>query len=96
MSFHKIFDSPGRNCVNAHIQMSHRKNPLELDQAAEEIKKSALDVLVISLSTSVGHFLCSVLELLDAETTISASQLEAKLHTALTEEFPENHDIVEQ
>jgi hypothetical protein len=52
--------------------------------------------LSMSRSTTAGHLPHSALEFRRAETTISASQLEAHLQAAPVEQFPENHDIVEQ
>jgi hypothetical protein len=69
------------------------RNPSALDPATEEAMQSALHVqstfLDMSCSTTAGHLPHSALELR------RASQLEAHLH-APVEQFPENHDIVEQ
>jgi hypothetical protein len=76
------------------------KNPLELVPATKEDMQSALRVqstfLDMLLSTTAGHLPHSALELLHAETTTSASWLEAHFQAALVEQFPENRDIVEQ
>jgi ferredoxin len=100
-SCHEIFDSPKRDCVYLLVQVSpQEKNPSELDPATEEAMQSALHVqftfLDMSCSTTVGHLPHSALELRRAETTTSASQLEAHLQAAPVEQFPEYHDIVEQ
>jgi hypothetical protein len=50
----------------------------------------------MSHPTTPGYFPHRGLELRCAETTTSASQLEASLEAAPIEQFPENHDIVEQ
>jgi hypothetical protein len=50
----------------------------------------------MSHSTTAGHLSHSALQLRRAETTTSASQLEAHLQAAPVEQFPENHDTVEQ
>jgi hypothetical protein len=50
----------------------------------------------MSRSTTAGHLPHIALKLLRTETTTSASQLEAHLQAAPAEQFPENHDIVEQ
>jgi hypothetical protein len=76
------------------------KNPSELAPATGVAMQSALHVqstfLDISRSTTAGHLPHSALDLRSAETTTSASQLEAHLQAAPVEQFPENHGITEQ
>jgi hypothetical protein len=62
-------------------------------QSALHVQPTFLDM---SCSTTAGHLPHSALELRHAETTTSASQLEAHLQAAPVEQFPENHNIVEQ
>jgi hypothetical protein len=62
-------------------------------QSALHVQSNFLDM---SRSTTAGYLPHSPLELRRAETTTSTSQLEAHLQAALVEQFPENHDIVEQ
>jgi hypothetical protein len=62
-------------------------------QSVLDIQSTFLDM---SRSTTVGHLPHSALELRRAETTTSASHLEAHLQTALVELFSENHDISER
>jgi hypothetical protein len=62
-------------------------------QSALHVNSTYLDM---SRSTTTGHIPHSALELRRAVTTSSASQLEAHLQAAPVEQFPENHDIVEQ
>jgi hypothetical protein len=64
----------------------------EAMQAAPNAQSTFLGVL---LSAVTKHLPCSALELLHAETTTSASQLEAHLQAALLKQVPENHDIIE-
>jgi hypothetical protein len=76
------------------------KKSSELDPATEEAMQSALHVQStfqdMSLSNTAGHLPHSALELNRAETTTSASQLEAHHQAAPVGQFPENHDIIEQ
>jgi hypothetical protein len=76
------------------------RNPSEFVLATEEAMQSALDVqstfLDMSRPTTADNLPHSALELRRAETTISASQLEAHLQAASVEQLTENHDIVEQ
>jgi hypothetical protein len=62
-------------------------------QSALHVQSTFLDML---RSTTAGHLPPSALVLRRAETTTSASQLEAHLQAAPVEQFSENHDIVEQ
>jgi hypothetical protein len=62
-------------------------------QSALHVQSTFLDT---SRSTTAGHLLHSALELRRTETTTSASQLEAHLQAAPVEQFPQNHDIIEQ
>jgi hypothetical protein len=83
------------------LQVSPQKeNPSELHPVTEEAMQSALGAQLTFLDmlcpTTARHILHSVLKLSHAETTTSTSQLEAHLQVALVEQFPENHDIVEQ
>jgi hypothetical protein len=50
----------------------------------------------MSCSTTTKHLPHCALELLHAETTTFASQLEAHLQAAPVEQFPENQYIIEQ
>jgi hypothetical protein len=66
----------------------------------EEAMQLALSIQptfqVMSCSTTARHLPYCALELPHAETTISATQLEAHLQAALVEQFLENQCIVEQ
>jgi hypothetical protein len=62
-------------------------------QSALHVQSTFLD---LSRSTTAGHLPHNALELCRAETTTSASQLEAHLQAAPVEKFPENYDIDEQ
>jgi hypothetical protein len=74
----------------------------ETDPVTEEAMQSALDVqspflnTCMSHSTTAGHLPHSLLELCCAETTTSASHLEAQLQAAPAEQLPENHHTVGQ
>jgi hypothetical protein len=67
----------------------HKRDPsgalLELDRVTDDALQSALDVKSMSRSTAATHLPSSKLELCRAETTPSASQLEAKLQAALVQ-----------
>jgi hypothetical protein len=62
-------------------------------QSALGIQSTFLDTL---RSTTAGHLPYSALELRPAETTTSASQLEVHLQDVPVEQFPENHNIIDQ
>jgi hypothetical protein len=61
--------------------------------SALHVQSTFLDM---SHSITAGHLPHSALEPRFAETTTSASHLEAHLQVAPVEQLPENHDIVEQ
>jgi hypothetical protein len=73
---------------------------LELELLTEEAMQSAINIqssfLDVSHLTTAGHLPHSVLKLHHAETTTSASQVEAHQQAAKIHQFPGNHDMVEQ
>jgi hypothetical protein len=66
----------------------------ELHPATEEVDNQS--ILLMSLSATAEHVLHTALVLRSTETTVSAPQLEAHLQATPEEQFPENHDIVQQ
>jgi hypothetical protein len=77
-----------------------KKSASKLDPATEKAMQSAFNVrstfLVMSRSSTAEQLSHTALELRRAETTISASPIEAHLGAASVELFPENHDNAEQ
>jgi hypothetical protein len=77
-----------------------KKNQSELDPGTKSVVQSAFNIQFTcedrSRSITAGHFPHSSLELSCAETTTSASQLEAYLQALPIGQFRENHDIAEQ